>query len=147
MHALMEQHLVWMQMQNFSDDTVTTRRACIGYFLDWCRERALDNPAEITRPILERYQRSLYQYRKKNGEPLTFRTQNSRLRAIKGWFRWLARQNYLVGDSTTIADIALYAYTHVAHEGGFSLDAYPGVRRWLERIAAHPKHRTMEAGA
>jgi glutathione S-transferase len=61
--------------------------------------------------------------------------------------RTLARQNYLVGDSMTIADIALYAYSHVAHEGGFSLDAYPGVRRWLERIAAHPTHRTMEAGA
>ena len=44
--------------------------------------------------MLERYQRSLYQYRKKNGEPLTFRTQNTRLRSVKGWFRWLARQNH-----------------------------------------------------
>jgi len=87
MHALMEQHLVWMQTQNFSDDTVTTRRSCITYLIDWCRERALDNPAEITRPILERYQRSLFQYRKKNGEPLTFRTENSRLRSIKVRFR------------------------------------------------------------
>ena len=85
-----------MEAQNFSEDTVNTRRACIGYFLDWCRERGLDDVKEITRPMLERYQRSLYQYRKKNGEPLTFRTQNSRLRAVKGWFRWLARQNYLL---------------------------------------------------
>ena len=96
MHALMEEHLVWMQAQNFSEDTVTTRRSCIGYFIDWCRDRALENPAEITRPILERYQRALYHYRKKNGDPLTFRTQNSRLRALKGWFRWLARQNYML---------------------------------------------------
>jgi integrase/recombinase XerD len=96
MHALMEEHLVWMQTQNFSDDTVTTRRSCIGYFIDWCHDRALENPAEITRPILERYQRALYHYRKHNGDPLTFRTQNSRLRALKGWFRWLARQNYML---------------------------------------------------
>src|SRR6185312_5279647 len=51
---------------------------------------------EITRPVLERYQRSLYQYRKKNGEPLTFRTQNTRLRSLKGWFRWMARQNHIL---------------------------------------------------
>jgi integrase/recombinase XerD len=96
MHTLMEQHLVWMQAQNFSDDTVTTRRSCIGYFIDWCQMRGLETPTEITRPILERYQRWLYQYRKKNGEALTFRTQNTRLRALKGWFRWLARQNYIL---------------------------------------------------
>jgi integrase/recombinase XerD len=96
MRTLMEEHLVWMQTQNFSEDTVTTRRSCIGYFIDWCHDRALENPAEITRPILERYQRALYHYRKQNGDPLTFRTQNSRLRAIKGWFRWMARQNYIL---------------------------------------------------
>jgi len=96
MRALMEEHLVWMQAQNFSEDTVTTRRSCIGYFIDWCGERGLEHPAEITRPILERYQRALYHYRKKNGEPLTFRTQNSRLRALKGWFRWMARQSHIL---------------------------------------------------
>jgi glutathione S-transferase len=58
----------------------------------------------------------------------------------------LSRQGYLVGDGMTIADIALYGYTHVAGEGGFALDAYPGVRAWLARIARHPKHVTMAAG-
>jgi hypothetical protein len=55
LHVLMEQHLVWMQTHNFSEDTVNTRRSCIGYFIDWCHERALNDPIEITRPILERY--------------------------------------------------------------------------------------------
>jgi len=96
MHTLLQEHLLWMQTQNFSEDTVNTRRACLGYFLDWCRERSLDDPREITRPVLERYQRWLFQYRKKNGEPLTFRTQNYRLRAVKGFFRWLARQNHIL---------------------------------------------------
>ena len=40
---------------------------------------------------------------------------------------------YLVGDAWPIADIALYAYTHVAHEGGFDLSAYPAINAWLER--------------
>jgi len=96
MHALLEQYLVWIGAQNFSRDTMNTSRACVGYFLDWCKERSLEDVTEITRPVLERYQRALYQHRKKNGDPLTFRTQNSRMRAIKSWFRWLARQNYLL---------------------------------------------------
>ena len=52
----------------------------------------------------------------------------------------LMHTDWLVGDTPSIADIALYAYTHVAPEGGFSLEAYPGVLRWLARIAALPGH-------
>jgi len=47
---------------------------------------------------------------------------------------------YLVGDSLTLADIAVYGYTHVAEEGGFSLEPYPAVRAWLDRVAAEPGH-------
>jgi len=65
MHAFLEEYSVWMQAQNFSQDTVNTRRSCNGYFIDWRRDRALENPGEITRPILECYQRTLYHYRKK----------------------------------------------------------------------------------
>jgi glutathione S-transferase len=45
----------------------------------------------------------------------------------------------------TLADIALYAYTHVAHEGGFDLEPYPAVRAWLEQVAAEPGHVPIEA--
>jgi glutathione S-transferase len=50
--------------------------------------------------------------------------------------RHLAERKYFVGERFTIADIALYAYTHVAPEGGFDLDSYLAVRDWLERVAA-----------
>lgn len=50
----------------------------------------------------------------------------------------LSRGEWFVGEDITIADIALYAYTHVAHEGGFDLGDYPAVRAWLDRIAAQP---------
>ncbi len=54
--------------------------------------------------------------------------------------RHLAAAPFLVEGRYTVADIALYAYTHVAHEGGFDLAPYPAVRAWLERIAAQPRH-------
>ncbi len=47
---------------------------------------------------------------------------------------------FLVADRYTIADIALYAYTHVAPEGGFELEPYPAVRTWLARVATQPGH-------
>lgn len=54
--------------------------------------------------------------------------------------RQLASHPFLVGDRYTIADIALYAYTHVADEGGFNLDRYPGIQSWLEHVQAQPNH-------
>lgn len=55
----------------------------------------------------------------------------------------LLRTPYLVGDHYSIADIALYAYTHVAEEGGFKLEGYPAICAWLQRIASHPRHVGM----
>jgi glutathione S-transferase len=57
----------------------------------------------------------------------------------------LAVKSFLVAERYTIADISLYAYTHVAHEGGFILDRFPAVRGWLERVAAQPGHVTIDA--
>jgi glutathione S-transferase len=60
--------------------------------------------------------------------------------------RHLAEREYFAGGRYSIADIGLYAYTHVAHEGGFDLAAFPAVRRWLARVKAQPGHVTMAAG-
>jgi glutathione S-transferase len=61
-------------------------------------------------------------------------------RALAAMERHLARHEFLVGGRYTIADISLYAYTHVAPEGGFSLSPYPALREWLARVAAQPGH-------
>ena len=55
----------------------------------------------------------------------------------------LSRSSFLVGDSLTIADISLFAYTHVAHEGGFDLEGYPNILNWINRIQALPHFVTM----
>ena len=59
--------------------------------------------------------------------------------------RHLGDRSFFVGSAPTLADIALYAYTHVAHEGGFDLGVYPAVSTWLERVAALPGHVPIEA--
>jgi glutathione S-transferase len=66
-------------------------------------------------------------------------------RALDAMERGLSGRAFLVGDDLTLADIALYGYTHVAHEGGFDLAAYPGVRAWLDRVAAAPGHVAIDA--
>jgi glutathione S-transferase len=52
---------------------------------------------------------------------------------------------FFVGGAYSIADISLYAYTHVAHEGNFDLQPYPAIRGWLDRVAAQPGHVTIDA--
>ena len=52
----------------------------------------------------------------------------------------LARHAFFVGERYSVADIALYAYTHVADEGGFELGRFPALRRWLERVRSQPGH-------
>jgi glutathione S-transferase len=58
----------------------------------------------------------------------------------------LKAKNFFVEDRYSVADIALYAYTHVAAEGGFDLSDFPAVRAWLERGAAQPGHVPLNRG-
>jgi glutathione S-transferase len=66
-------------------------------------------------------------------------------RALAAMERHLDGRSFLVGEWFTIADVALYAYTHVAHEGGFDLAPYASVRAWLERVAREPGHVQIDA--
>jgi glutathione S-transferase len=60
--------------------------------------------------------------------------------ALEAMERHLDSRTWFVGDSMTLADISLYAYTHAAGEAGFDLEPYPAVREWLNRVAAEPGH-------
>ena len=59
----------------------------------------------------------------------------------------LGKESWFAAGRYTIADIALYAYTHVAHEGGFDLTPYPAINAWLERVRSQPRHITMDEAA
>ncbi len=65
--------------------------------------------------------------------------------ALDAMEKHLSARSFLVGERYTIADISLYAYTHVAHEGGFILDRFSAIRGWLERVASQPRHVPIDA--
>ena len=66
-------------------------------------------------------------------------------RALDAMEKHLTGREFLVGSRYSLADISLYAYTHVAEEGNFDLGRYPAIRAWLARVAAQPGHVTIDA--
>jgi integrase/recombinase XerD len=83
-------------LKNYSEYTIKGRRVHIGFFLDWCAERGITEPIEVTRTVLESYQRHVFHYRKKNGEPLSFTGQHDRLVPLRVWFKWMARNHHIL---------------------------------------------------
>jgi glutathione S-transferase len=65
-------------------------------------------------------------------------------RSLSVMEKHLRRHRFFAADRFTIADIALYAYTHVAHECDYDLGGFPAIRAWLARVEAHPRHIAMD---
>ena len=96
MQAWINRYLEWMALTNYSELSVKKRRYDLSLLHRWCEERDLEQPQDITKPILENYQRHLFYYRKTNGEPLSFSCQAGRLTSVKGFFKWLTKHNYIL---------------------------------------------------
>jgi integrase/recombinase XerD len=94
--ALLEKHLENMRLKSYSEYTIRTRRRLIGFFLEWATERGVTEPVEVTRTVLEAWQRHLFHYRKKNGEPLHHTAQHDRIVPLRVWFKWMARNHYIL---------------------------------------------------
>jgi integrase/recombinase XerD len=101
----MEDHFEWMLITGYSADTVRARRNAIRRFIGWCDERGLNDPREITKPMLERYQRYLFYYRKLDGSPLTVGMQAQYLAPLKTWFKWLSRQHHILANPAADLDL------------------------------------------
>jgi integrase/recombinase XerD len=101
----MREHLRSLEVRNYSEFTVKGRAGHIRFFLDWLKERGITDPIEVTRPVLERYQRHLFYSRKKNGEPLSFSSQHARLVPLRVWFRWMTRQNHILHNPASEIDL------------------------------------------
>jgi integrase/recombinase XerD len=93
--AMLVSFLSYQRLKHYSDNTVKSQQQMLRPFIAWCEERGLRRPGEVTRPVLERYQRHLFHWRKQNGRPLSFGSQKSRLLAVRAWFRWLAREHHI----------------------------------------------------
>jgi integrase/recombinase XerD len=94
--AYLNAHLEWMGVSGYSEDTIRARRTALKRFIAWCEERSLRDPKDITKPILERYQRHLFYYRKANGRPMTLGTQFGCLAPLKTFFKWLTKENHIL---------------------------------------------------
>lgn len=102
--------LDWSLAAGYTARTIETRKDVIGWFVAWVAERGIDTPQEVSRPILERYQRHLYHYRKANGEPLSYGTQVHRVVPLKSFFKWLARENHVLYNPA--ADLTMPRLPH-----------------------------------
>ena len=91
-----EMFFEWMRTANYSDRTIQNREVYLNFFIQWAEERGIFRPMEVTKPILDRYQRYLYHFRKRNGQALSFRSQHARLVPIRAFFKWLCRNNHIL---------------------------------------------------
>ncbi|MBN4073894.1 site-specific tyrosine recombinase XerC [Beggiatoa alba] len=86
-----------MQVRGYSDSTLHRRESDIRRFVGWCDDRSLNHPNQVTKPILESYQRYLFHYRQqRNDRPLSPTSQNHYLTSVKQYFKWLTQENYLL---------------------------------------------------
>jgi len=89
------QYLQNLAIRNYTPDTIEGRKDSLKVFLQWTNDRELLQPYEITKPILESYQRHLWQWKKSNGKPLGISTQRGRLITLKDFFAYLVKSNHL----------------------------------------------------
>ena len=105
LHAYLDEFIEWSQVVGLSSYTMKSHKHAIQRFIVWCDERGIQQPVEITRPMIERYQRTLYHYRKRNGAPLSVNGQLGLLTALIAWFRWMARHHHILHNPA--ADLEL----------------------------------------
>jgi len=105
LHAYRVAFCEWAQAAGQTEEGLRTRNFAIIRFIAWCDERGITRVQDVTRPMLERYQRHLYHYRKKNGAPLSVIAQLGLLTALTAWFRWLTRSHHIL--SNPAADLEL----------------------------------------
>jgi len=107
---LLEKYLQHLAVKGYSESTLRVRRVHMEMFLKWCRRSRASNPTQITRTSLESYQRYLFQYRKKDGQPLAVASQHSRLAPIKVWFKWLNHRKYISHDPAVELELPRVGY-------------------------------------
>ncbi|WP_181179526.1 site-specific tyrosine recombinase XerC [Methylibium rhizosphaerae] len=89
--AALRRYLEHLGVRGYRPSGMATAERYIREFIGWADERGVTHPQQVTRPVLERYQRWLYHYRKKDGAPLSVSSQRCKLVPLRGFFRWLTK--------------------------------------------------------
>jgi len=103
--SLADAWLSWLEQRAFSAATREGRRWAVRVFLAWAQERGVVRGQEVSKPILENYQRWLWQQKRADGRPWSVSTQIGRLIGVQRFFAWLCRENFLL--SNPAADLTL----------------------------------------
>lgn len=98
MHRACVDYLDHIEVRHYSPRTIEGFRDSLALFVAWCETRGVTRPVEVTRPVIEAYQRHLFWRRKPDGNPLSNQTQYSRIVPIRGLFRFLVRQNRILAN-------------------------------------------------
>lgn len=91
MAAALARYLEHLGTRGYRPQGMATAARYINDFIAWAAERAVTHPSQVSRSVLERYQRWLYHYRQKSGKPLSIASQRCKLTPLRGFFRWLTR--------------------------------------------------------
>jgi integrase/recombinase XerD len=105
LYHYLQRFSAWQAERQYSPKTVEGREENLRTFIAWLDERGIRRPQEVTKPIIERYQSHLFVYRKKDGQPLSARTQHGHITPIRAWFKWLARQNFILYNPASDLDL------------------------------------------
>lgn len=105
MGALVTGYLEWLRFKGFSPETLRVWNHVLWLFAQWLHERGVMRPREVTPAMIERYQRYLISYRKRDGGPISNRGIRGRLSPVRSFFRWLMRKHHLL--SNPAADMEL----------------------------------------
>jgi integrase/recombinase XerD len=106
LHDYVRSFAEYTKVVGLAASTAGTRAKNLALFVQWAHERGIRSPVEVTRPILQRYQRHLYLWRKKDGQPLSLRTQYGILASVIVFFKWLTRHNHIL--SNPASDLELH---------------------------------------
>jgi integrase/recombinase XerD len=96
--ALVAEFCTDLAARGYSPATIRARRQALATLAAWLTDRGVTRPVQVTRPMLVRYQRHLFHYRKTNGQPLSFRSQNARLLPVRAFFKWAVRNDHLASN-------------------------------------------------
>lgn len=102
--ALMQHYLADLERRNYSADTLLVRRRQLRAFADWCADRGICGAAQVTRPMLERYQRWLFAQRQDDGRPLSVGYQIQRVKPIQMLYRWAVRRHLVTANPASDLD-------------------------------------------
>ena len=93
--SLLHRYLVWLETHHFAAQTVSIRRLQLSRFLLWCEDRSITQAREVTAELIERFQRHLFYYCKRDGQPLCRSSQAHWLTSLRSWFGWLKDQRLI----------------------------------------------------